>query len=460
MTNRPTTRPLPTTDAAPTLSADARRACAAFGLVPHSEGGTPNGGTGVPPVLLPSVLHAISKPGIILLTGPSGSGKSRLLQTLTTALPTRLIIRVVPPRSPHRAAFDLVAAHAPPEQTLPALAAAGLAEPALWARPASCLSEGERARLSLAVAIARARHGDLVICDEFASNLDRAAAQSLGATASRWAQRAGVTLLVATAHEDMPRFLDTAHILDARTNTLLPGRPRDPIALRIEPGTLQDLAALAQHHYRAGPPATITRILRAMRAMPDGTDHLAAVLVVSMPVLNAIWRPLAWPGRFNTGDRRANARAINDQLRCISRVIVAPSSRGLGIAASLVRAYIANPETPCTEAVAAMGACCPFFRAAGMTEYNLPRTPHDARLHDALEHAGLTPTDLLTPRQLPPFIQQELQRWSRHAKVRTTPHAHAATRLLTTPRAYAHDTSCGADFQSAIPLPSPSLSRL
>ncbi len=445
MTNRPTTRPLPTTDAAPTLSANARRACAAFGLVPNSDGGT-----GVPPVLLAPALQAITQPGVTLLTGPSGSGKSRLLASITTST-TRRILRVTPPRSPHRAAFDLVASHASTEQTIRALAIAGLAEPALWPRPASQLSEGERARLALAMTIARARPADLIICDEFASNLDRLAAQSLAATASRWACRAGVTLLLATAHEDMPRFLDTAHILDTRTNTLLPGRPRDSIATRIEPGTRQDLAALAHHHYRAGNPATITLILRATRTAPDGTQHLAGVLTVSMPVLNAIWRPLAWPECFNTTNRRANAHAVNTQLRCISRVIVSPSSRGLGIATALVRAYLADPQTPHTEAIAAMGACCPFFRTAGMAEYHLPRAPHDARLHDALEHAALTPTDLLTPHTLPIFIQQELQRWAAHAKVRTAPHTHAATRLLTTPRAYAHDTNS----PHPTPLPTP-----
>lgn len=439
MPNRPTTSTVRTTDAAPAISDHARRACAAFGLIPHH---TPAQNAPIPPDA--DLLRALEQAGVVLITGPSGSGKTRRLRGILLATPRRTIL-AAPIGPDTRAAFDTV--RADPSRTLRALAAAGLAEPALWARPAAALSAGERARLSLARAFARARPGGLIVCDEFASNLDRTNAQSLAATAARWAARERTTLLVATAHDDMRSFLTTTATLDARTARLETGTHAQPVPFRIEPGTPADLAALAHHHYRAGKPATITRVLRAVRPTPDGPDQLAGVLVVSMPVLNALWRPLAWPGRFNTPDRpidrRANARTINDQLRCISRVITAPSSRGLGIATSLVRAYLAHPDTPCTEAVAAMGACCPFFRAAGMTEYHLPRTPHDARLADALAHANLTPTDLLTHQHLPPFIQSELTRWSRHARIHpsTRPHPHATTRLLTTPRAYAHDTT-------------------
>lgn len=435
MTNRPTTRALPTTDAAPGISHAARRACLAFGLIPHAA---PASAPAIPPH--PDLLRALEQPGVVLLTGPSGSGKTRRLRGILRAT-TRRAILATPIGPDTRAAFDAV--RADPARTLQALAAAGLAEPALWVRPACALSAGERARLSLARAFAHARPGDLIVCDEFASHLDRPNAQSLAATAARWCSRERVTLLAASAHDDLTRFLTTTAVLDTRTGDLQPGRVQEPIPVRIEPGTRADLATLAHHHYRAGAPATLTRILRAVRTMPDGRDELAGVLVVSMPVLNALWRPLAWPGRFEHPDRRTNARIINSELRCISRVITAPSSRGLGIATALVRASLAHPETPCTEAVAAMGACCPFFRAAGMTEYHLPRTPHDARLQDALDHAHLTPTDLLTPQHLPPFIQHELTRWSKHARIHpsTPPHPHATTRLLTTPRAYAHDTT-------------------
>ncbi|MCC5822897.1 MAG: hypothetical protein LAT64_04770 [Phycisphaerales bacterium] len=431
MTNRPTTRPVRTADAAAWISDEACRASAAFGLLPSP---TPNGRTPIDPYA--AALSALSRPGVVLLTGPSGSGKSRRIEGVRRAFPRRRILDATAPDDPSLGAFDLLGvAH---DRAVHALAAAGLAEPALWLRPAPWLSVGERSRLALAVAIARARPGDLVICDEFASCLDRATAQALGAAASRWAARAGVTLLAATAHADAGRFLTTTATVHAPSGSLGPGRERDRPALRIESGDAADLDALAHHHYRPGRPAAVVRVLRCVRTTPEGEHVLAGVLGVSMPVLNASWRPLAWPGRFESTDRRANARRLNHEVRCIARVIVTPGSRGLGIASMLVRAYLDDPLTPRTEAAAAMGACCLFFRAAGMREYRLPRLPHDARLADALDAEGLRPTDLIRPADRSAFIARELDRWARHARVRIDPARHAACRLLTEPRAYAH----------------------
>lgn len=440
MTNRGATARPSRTDAAPRLSPAAWSACAAFGLVPRPA---PPAERPIPPS--PAAAHAAARPGVVLLTGPSGSGKSRRLAGLALAAPRRRVLDARPPRTT-RAVFDAVGADA--HTTARCLAGAGLAEPALWARPAPVLSAGERARLGLACAFAHARPGDLIVCDEFASVLDRATAQALGATASAWARRAGVTLLAATAHEDAALFLDTTAVIDARTGAVRPGRPRTPPAVRIEPATRADLAALARHHYRPVHPGPVVRILRAVRTPPAGPERVAGVLVAAMPTLNASWREQAWPGRY-AGPRTDAARRLNAEVRRIARVIVEPDSRGLGVATALVRAYLADPDTPATEAVAAMGAWRPFFRNAGMTEYRTPRPAHDARLADALEHLGLTPADLARAGPRPPMLDAELARWAAHAKVRppraaSQPEAseaialHAACRLLTEPRAYAH----------------------
>src|SRR5205823_1709377 len=111
---------------------------------------------------------------------------------------------------------------------------------------------------------------------------------------------------------------------------------------------------------------------------------LAAVLVVSMPTLNGRWRELAWPGRFCGGDQRACARRLNEEVRTISRVIVEPRWRGLGVATRLVREYLRSPLTEKTEAAAAMGVCCPFFEAAGMRAWRLEPDRRGVRLLGAL----------------------------------------------------------------------------
>ncbi|MCC6284212.1 MAG: hypothetical protein IT439_02745 [Phycisphaerales bacterium] len=167
--------------------------------------------------------------------------------------------------------------------------------------------------------------------------------------------------------------------------------PDLPDGARIEAGSPADYARLAHHHYRSGPPATIARVLRATM-----DAELAGVLVVSMPARNASWRDVAWAGAFTASDPRQQLRLLNAGVRCISRVVVEPRFRGLGLGASLVRAYLASALTPCTEAVATMGPFSGLFARAGMRAIALGLPPGDERLLEALRACGLRHDDLMT----------------------------------------------------------------
>lgn len=133
--------------------------------------------------------------------------------------------------------------------------------------------------------------------------------------------------------------------------------------VRVEQGGVSDYDALAEQHYRAGRPAVAARG-GTLRAVACG--RTVGVLVVSMPVLNGAWRSAAWPCWLEGLTKRERAEALNAQLRTIARVVVAPPFRGRGVGSLLVRAYLAAPLTPLTEALAAMGAVCPVFERAGM----------------------------------------------------------------------------------------------
>lgn len=142
-----------------------------------------------------------------------------------------------------------------------------------------------------------------------------------------------------------------------------------PGLVRVEPGSWADYQALSDWHYLAGTPATVDAVLRAS---VHGCDTPAGVLVVSFPTLFGWWREIVWPGLYTPGarlDPAHAARRLNRDLRSISRVIVDPRFRALGVATALVRAYLAHPRTRRTEAAAAMGALCPFFARAGMREH-------------------------------------------------------------------------------------------
>lgn len=175
-------------------------------------------------------------------------------------------------------------------------------------------------------------------------------------------------------------------------------------------GSLRDYAVLAAFHYLRHAPVTATRVLTLVDPTPDVAERwramrgerrahdacpgrVVAVLVESLPALSCRLRDVATGGRYaGWSDRRAAGRLLNAEVRCISRVVVHPQWRGLGLAVALVGEALATMTTVYTEALAAMGRVHPLFARAGMVAYRRPPLPRDQRLIDALRAAGLSPT--------------------------------------------------------------------
>ncbi len=192
-----------------------------------------------------------------------------------------------------------------------------------------------------------------------------------------------------------------------------------PAALRVEAGDVDDYRALAHFHYRAGRPATFARILRLVETSEHAPPLLAGVLVASFPPLWGSWRRRVWPGEFESRDVRVHARHVNRRLRSISRVIVDPRFRGLGAAVTLVKAYLADPCTPLTEAITSMGRYSPFFASAGMTPHDVPLSPRDVELLAALRGLRISPSSLIDMHRAAgvlarPGMATALRRW--HAR--------------------------------------------
>ena len=187
------------------------RAVAPFGLL-----------VGDPPAAAPpraldadiARLLAMPPGSIALITGPSGCGKSMLLRATAGAARSRGVRVVDATARLARAAADrpiIDLFTQPLTTTLRLLGAAGLGEPMLWARPAAALSEGQRARLGIALAMARAtaRRDTLLVIDECCSTLDRVTARCVARTLRRWCTRhAAVRVLCATAHDDLAAALE------------------------------------------------------------------------------------------------------------------------------------------------------------------------------------------------------------------------------------------------------------
>jgi GNAT superfamily N-acetyltransferase len=190
--------------------------------------------------------------------------------------------------------------------------------------------------------------------------------------------------------------------------------------LRIEPGTLADYAALRGFHYRAGPPGAVKRVFVAHYNGPglggDDAAHgmRAGVIVESLPSLGCALRTLALPERFHCGNRSLDAARLNQEMRTISRVIVHPIFRSVGLAVQLVQHLLMHAETPYVEALAAMGRVHPFFERAGMKTFDRPALPGAVRVLAAMERDGVRPLDLVDPERLhvSPFLRAEFRRFA------------------------------------------------
>ena len=204
-------------------------------------------------------------------------------------------------------------------------------------------------------------------------------------------------------------------------------------ALPIVEGSRRDYLVLKPHHYRPGNPATMSRIFAIHDEQPTASDRYLsrplsprpiAVLVESMPVLMCRPRELALGGRYVHLPLRSRAGLMNEEVRTISRVIVDPRYRGLGLAVRLLRHALATATTRYTESLAVMGRVSPFFERAGMTAYEYPPSETNQRLLAALTYADIEPALLTQPSAIAKqmtslespmhqLIMQELRRWYR-----------------------------------------------
>lgn len=366
------------------------------------------------------------RPGqIVSVIGPSGAGKSVLLRCVERQARTVSRGGVVNLLSRELAECPLPAVEALPraplERRLEALSCCGLAEAGAMVTPAKFLSGGQLHRLALAGAILSAwsaspRAGNsirptLLIADEFAAVLDFATAEMLCMQLRKLLAGPageGLAIVLATPRAELLDALapdlvivkplgEAAFVLrtgenyegQASEQTVPARRVRDPRCWPIERGSIRDYRTLAGFHYIAGPPAAHKRVyvIRPPEELRRGnvrgremfTPDVAAVLVVSPPVMCVRGRNVATAGRYiaprgvsrelQRTERRERLRRLNDEVECISRVIVHPIYRGSGLAVRLVRHALSETRMPLMESLAAMGGVHPLFTRSGFTDF-------------------------------------------------------------------------------------------
>jgi GNAT superfamily N-acetyltransferase len=142
--------------------------------------------------------------------------------------------------------------------------------------------------------------------------------------------------------------------------------------MRIEPGTLQDYKALSQFHYRTAQCPAPRKIFDLKRG-----KEMCGVIVYSFPPPMSFGRSKAWKGTL---------QQLQKEVSTISRVVVHPKYRSIGLGAKLVGDTLPLAGTPCVEAVAVMARYNPFFEKAGMRR--IAESAPSAAVVKALEGLG------------------------------------------------------------------------
>jgi ABC-type ATPase with predicted acetyltransferase domain len=169
-----------------------------------------------------TIASLVPAPGeILLITGPSGAGKSSLLRAIRSITKHTVhwidLDRVRPRRE--RPVIDLFG-RTSLMRVLEMLSRVGLAEVWTYLRTPRQLSEGQRWRLRLAMAMLRAKRSarsprrpqcrsprSIIVCDEFAALLDRITAAIVARMLRRAISSTEQSAIVATSHEDLIRAL-------------------------------------------------------------------------------------------------------------------------------------------------------------------------------------------------------------------------------------------------------------
>jgi ABC-type ATPase with predicted acetyltransferase domain len=148
--------------------------------------------------------------------------------------------------------------------------------------------------------------------------------------------------------------------------TILPGH------FEIERGSARDYVQLARFHYARTKPASFAQIWRCDYVDPVAHQRqLAAVIVMSFPTRAAAGRRSVLPIHGGAGEE---LRFINQHVRSISRVIVHPQFRSLGLSIRMIKWLCKCCNTRYVEAIARMGKIHPLFERAGMTRV-IPKDP-------------------------------------------------------------------------------------
>lgn len=319
------------------------------------------------------------KGDLIFVTGDSGGGKSLLLRAFKRFFGDEAIELSDLEIDPDETLVEGVGRDV--KEAIEILSLCGLNDAFLFLRKYKELSDGQKYRYRLAKLL-DCKEKSVWIVDEFCATLDRVMARIVAYLFQKVARRLGKTVVVGTTHRDVVEdfqpdiLVEKGFERDVKVvrNELEPKRCSLYDKVRIEKGSVEDYERLKRFHYRSkdGSKSESLRVRDCFRLLFG--DDLIGIIVYSRSYLNLKPRNMVFGDRymFTPGDLY-KARLINEEIARISRVIIHPKFRGIGLGAFLVRETLPLVKAKVVEVLAVMAKYNPFFEKAGLVRVDYRR---------------------------------------------------------------------------------------
>jgi len=328
-------------------------------------------------VIYDNVELKISPRDIVLVTGESGSGKSVLLKALAEDLGDQAVDMAEISVDSDRPLIDTVGRTL--GEGLELLSRVGLNDAFLFVRRYSQLSDGQKYRYRIAKTIESG--GQYWVMDEFCATLDRDTAKIVSFNVQKLARKEGKAVLVATTHTDLLEDLKPSVHIHKRFGKEIevkyfPNKVNETCSVAgemyVAEGSREDYEKLARFHYREAKGLVATQKIFALKR----GEETVGVIVYKYPAIATF-------GRGKAFGRKLSLEEINRDLALISRVIVHPKYRTIGLGVKLVKETLPLVGKPYVETVAVMAKYNPFFERAGMQK--IAESKPSSQLVEAVE---------------------------------------------------------------------------
>jgi len=316
---------------------------------------------------------------LIYITGDSGGGKTLLLKAFKEFFGDEAVALSDLEIDSDETLVEGVGGAV--KEAIETLSLCGLNDAFLFLRKYKELSDGQKYRYKLAK-LMDDKEKRIWIIDEFCATLDRVMARIIAYLIQKVARKLGKTVVVATTHRDLVEDFQPDIVVEKGFENEVKVIKKEIAhekcsifkGVKIEKGIIEDYNKLSRFHYRTKgkDESAGLRIKDCYRLLFD--DTLIGVIVYSRSYLNLKARNMVFGERYvyTPGDLH-KARLINEEIVRISRVVIHPKFRGIGLGAFLVRETLPLVKTKVVEVLAAMAKYNPFFEKAGMIRVDYRR---------------------------------------------------------------------------------------